>query len=67
MNEAAIAQTIVTVSLLAVFLGLFIWGWRTGQFKNIEEAKYTIFRRPEDPEDIEKQKKEEANEGGGSK
>lgn len=64
MNEAAIAQTVVTVSLLAVFLGLFIWGWRSGQFKNIEEAKYTIFRRPEETDE---QKEAEAKKGGGGK
>jgi nitrogen fixation-related uncharacterized protein len=64
MNEAAIAQTIVTVSLLAVFLGLFIWGWRSGQFKNIEEAKYTIFRRPEE---AEKKREEDSKKGGSGK
>ena len=48
MNEAAIAQTIVTASLLLIFGGLFIWGWKSGQFKNIEEVKYIIFRRPPD-------------------
>jgi nitrogen fixation-related uncharacterized protein len=47
MSEAAIAQTIVTGSLLAIFAGLFIWGLKSGQFKNIEEIKYMIFRRPE--------------------
>lgn len=45
MNEATIAQTIVTASLLLIFAGFFIWGWKSGQFKNIEEAKYIIFRR----------------------
>ncbi|APV44423.1 Cytochrome oxidase maturation protein cbb3-type [Dehalogenimonas formicexedens] len=48
MNEAQIAQAIVTVSLLLIFGGLFIWGWKTGQFKNIEQTKYVIFKRPED-------------------
>lgn len=46
MSEAIIAQTILTVSLFLIFGGLFIWGWKTGQFKNIEEIKYIIFRRP---------------------
>jgi nitrogen fixation-related uncharacterized protein len=23
-------------------LALLVWGWRTGQFKNIEEAKYRM-------------------------
>ncbi len=28
---------------------MFIWGWKRGQFKNIEEAKYTMLedREPE--------------------
>jgi nitrogen fixation-related uncharacterized protein len=54
MNEAAIAQSIVTISLFAVFAGLFIWGWKSGQFKNIEDAKYTIFRRPPEADDKDK-------------
>lgn len=48
MSQAAIAQTIVTASLLIIFGGLFIWGWKTGQFKNTEEIKYMIFRSPAD-------------------
>jgi cbb3-type cytochrome oxidase maturation protein len=32
----------MTGSLLLIFLGLFIWGLKNGQFKNIEEAKYTM-------------------------
>ena len=48
MSEAAIAQTIVTASLLLIFGGLFIWGWKSGQFKDIEDIKYIIFRRPAD-------------------
>lgn len=30
-------------------LGLLIWGWKTGQFKNVEEAKYRMLedREPE--------------------
>jgi hypothetical protein len=50
MSEAAIAQTIVTVSLLVVLGGLFIWGWRSGQFKNMEDIKYILFRHPPDEE-----------------
>jgi nitrogen fixation-related uncharacterized protein len=46
MSQAAIAQTIVTASLFIIFGGLFIWGWKTGQFKNTEDIKYIIFRRP---------------------
>ncbi len=42
MDEATIAQTIMTALILAIFLGFFIWGWRSGQFKNIEEAKFNM-------------------------
>jgi cbb3-type cytochrome oxidase maturation protein len=46
VNQAIIAQTVVTVSLFLIFLGLFIWGWKSGQFKNTEDIKYIVFRRP---------------------
>ena len=42
MDEATIAQTVMTGLMLAIFLGFFIWGWRSGQFKNIEEAKFNM-------------------------
>jgi cbb3-type cytochrome oxidase subunit 3 len=44
MDQATVAQTILTVWLFIVFLGFLIWGIRTGQFKNVEEAKYHMFR-----------------------
>jgi cbb3-type cytochrome oxidase maturation protein len=44
MNEAGIAQTVLTVFLGLVFLGFFIWAWKSGQFKNVEEAKYHVFQ-----------------------
>jgi nitrogen fixation-related uncharacterized protein len=28
-----------------VFLGFLVWGLRSGQFHNVEEAKYQVFRR----------------------
>ncbi len=43
MDEATIAQTIETALIFAIFLGFLIWGIRSGQFKNIEEAKYSMF------------------------
>ena len=42
MDEATLAQTIMSALMLAIFLGFFIWGWRSGQFKNIEEAKFNM-------------------------
>jgi cbb3-type cytochrome oxidase subunit 3 len=44
MDQATIAQTVLTAWLFIVFLGFLIWGIRTGQFKNVEEAKYHMFR-----------------------
>lgn len=45
MSEATIALTAMTGGLFLSFLGLFIWGIRSGQFKNIEEAKYQLFSK----------------------
>jgi nitrogen fixation-related uncharacterized protein len=42
MDEATIAQTILTLAILAIFAGFLIWGIRSGQFKNVEEAKYRM-------------------------
>jgi cbb3-type cytochrome oxidase maturation protein len=43
MTEAALAQIILTILLLIIFLGFFVWGLKSGQFNNIEEAKYHVF------------------------
>ena len=42
MNEAAIGITIISVGVLVVFMGFLIWGIRTGQFTDVEEAKYRM-------------------------
>jgi cbb3-type cytochrome oxidase maturation protein len=52
MNEATIAQTIMTLLILAIFLGLLIWGIKSRQFHNVENAKYKIF--DEDDSDLDK-------------
>jgi cbb3-type cytochrome oxidase maturation protein len=44
MNVALIAQTIMTLLILLIFLGFLIWGIRSGQFRNIEDAKYRILK-----------------------
>jgi hypothetical protein len=44
MDEATIALTAMTGLLSLSFLGFLIWGIRSGQFQNVEEAKYQIFR-----------------------
>ena len=44
MDEATLALTAMTGLILITFLGFLIWAIRTGQFKNIENAKYQLFR-----------------------
>jgi cbb3-type cytochrome oxidase maturation protein len=44
MNEATVALSAMTGVLLLSLLGFLIWGIKSGQFTNIEEAKYRIFR-----------------------
>ena len=48
MDEAAIAQAIMTVLILVIFLGFLIWGIKTRQFHDIEEIKYRIFDEKQD-------------------
>jgi cbb3-type cytochrome oxidase maturation protein len=42
MSEATIALTVMTLLILVIFLGLLVWGIRSRQFHNIEEAKYRM-------------------------
>jgi nitrogen fixation-related uncharacterized protein len=42
MSEGTIALTIMTGLILLIFLGFLAWGWVSGQFKNVEEAKYRM-------------------------
>jgi nitrogen fixation-related uncharacterized protein len=56
MDEATIAQTVMSLFLLLVFLGFLVWGIWTGQFRNIEEPKYRMLENEEDS--TENQKKE---------
>ena len=37
MDEATIAITVMSGLFGAIFLGFLIWGFVTGQFRNIEE------------------------------
>jgi cbb3-type cytochrome oxidase maturation protein len=48
MDAATIGLTIVTGTVGLVFLGLLIWGIKSGQFHNVEEAKYQVFRKQKD-------------------
>jgi nitrogen fixation-related uncharacterized protein len=42
MDEGTIAFLITSLGIFAVFIGLFIWGWVKGQFRNVEEPKYRM-------------------------
>jgi nitrogen fixation-related uncharacterized protein len=53
--EAIIALAAASLGVFAVFGGIFVWGLLRGQFKNIEEAKYTML------ETVYKDKKEEGD------
>jgi cbb3-type cytochrome oxidase maturation protein len=48
MNDATIAQTVMTLLILVIFLGLLIWGIKSRQFHNIEDAKYRMFHDSDD-------------------
>jgi nitrogen fixation-related uncharacterized protein len=56
------------VLVAATGVGFLIWAWRSGQFKNVEEAKYRMLedREPEPWPGREKnnQRKKEREEGG---
>ncbi len=56
MDQATIALTVLSGSILVVFLSLFIWGLRTGQFKNIEEPKYRMLERRDKSSDVKNSK-----------
>ena len=45
MDEATIALTIATGAIGLIFLGFLIWALKSGQFHDIEAAKYQVFRR----------------------
>jgi len=53
--SATLAQALLTLVLLLIFVGFLVWGIRTGQFRNIEEPKYRIF---DDKEETGEEKKE---------
>ena len=51
VSEAVIAITIMSLFVFFTFLWFFVWGIKTGQFRDIEEAKYRIFELPCMPEE----------------
>jgi cbb3-type cytochrome oxidase maturation protein len=42
MDEATIAQTFLTLAILAIFVGFLIWAIKSGQFNKIEDPKYRM-------------------------
>jgi cbb3-type cytochrome oxidase maturation protein len=55
------------VLVAATGVAFLIWGWKSGQFKNVEEAKYRMLedREPEPwPDRKQKVEKEKREEGG---
>lgn len=56
MNAATIAQTVMTLLILAVFLGFLIWGIKSGQFHNVEDAKYRMLDSDEPDQPSPKKK-----------
>jgi len=42
MNEATVAQTVMTLLILVIFLGFLIWGIKSRQFRDVEDAKYRM-------------------------
>ena len=59
MNEATLAQTVMTLLILLVFLGFLIWGIKSRQFHNIEDAKYRIFNQNNDNDGEDDKHREE--------
>ncbi len=55
MDEGTIALIITSAGIFAVFVGLFIWGLVSGQFRDVEEPKYRIFEEG----DMQEEKKGE--------
>jgi len=63
MDEATIALTIMTGLLLISFFGFLVWGIRSGQFQNVEDAKYLIFRTNRESDVSSKSKREDLKGG----
>jgi len=48
MNDATIAQTVMTLLILLIFLGFLIWGIKSRQFHDVEDAKYRMLDTSDD-------------------
>jgi len=58
MDEATIALTLTSLGIFAVFTGLFIWGLKSGQFRDIEEPKYRMLELDNTEDENEVKKKD---------
>lgn len=47
MDEYNLAMLVMAFSLFLIFLGFLIWGIKSGQFTDIEEAKYRMLEIPD--------------------
>lgn len=43
MDEATIAQTVLTAAMAFIFGGFMLWALRTRQFRDVEEANWRLF------------------------
>jgi hypothetical protein len=69
MDEGTIALTVMTGLILIVFVSLLVWGICSGQFKNVEDSKYQIFRHDGDDSKVSNcsEKKNPGERGGEAK
>jgi cbb3-type cytochrome oxidase maturation protein len=58
MDEATIALTLTSLGIFAVFTGIFIWGLKSGQFRDIEEPKYRMLELDNIEDENEVKKKD---------
>lgn len=48
MTSLTIIMILISLALGVIFFILFLWGVKDGQFDDLEEAKYQMFREPEE-------------------
>jgi cbb3-type cytochrome oxidase maturation protein len=51
----------MSIAMFVIFVGFFIWGIKSGQFKNIEEPKYRMLRDNRDDKEAESRQKKKEN------
>lgn len=63
MDEAAVALTFMSICIGLILVGLLVWGIKSGQFHNVEDAKYQVFRKQRQSNNNDKEV-EDMNEEG---